>query len=207
MVPTNQRGQLTVKLIQDAFLRLLEEKDFLHITVSDICAEAEINRTTFYRYYDNQYTLLSTMEQALMDQLEAHEMSEYLFDPTPENVERAVEITADSFRCMQANLDAYRVLSTRIFPNIMDKFLDSRHKYIGPVVKRRFERDMRIAMETYVMGGGQAFIKQWLANDRREPPDLAARMLIGMSVGTIVAVRDSFSLEAMADEEAADPEI
>ncbi len=44
--------------IYDAFLQLLEEKEFIKISILDICAVAGISRTTFYAHYDNTDMLL-----------------------------------------------------------------------------------------------------------------------------------------------------
>jgi AcrR family transcriptional regulator len=51
-------------------LKLLEEKPLAKITVKEICQEAQINRATFYKHYDNPYDLLDKMMQELLDQLE-----------------------------------------------------------------------------------------------------------------------------------------
>lgn len=41
-----------------ALLSLLEKKPFAYITVSEICAKAEVNRSTFYLHYENMGDLL-----------------------------------------------------------------------------------------------------------------------------------------------------
>ena len=41
-----------------ALLSLLETKSFEYITISEICAKAEVNRSTFYLHYDNTTDLL-----------------------------------------------------------------------------------------------------------------------------------------------------
>lgn len=41
----------TKRAIKEAFAKLLTQKDINDITISDIAAEANINRKTFYNYY------------------------------------------------------------------------------------------------------------------------------------------------------------
>jgi AcrR family transcriptional regulator len=43
------------RLIQSALLALSRERDFDTISVSEVCHEATINRSTFYRQYENKY--------------------------------------------------------------------------------------------------------------------------------------------------------
>src|SRR5699024_5561635 len=46
----------THKLIRKAFLKLIAEKEYSQITVTDIINEADYNRATFYRhYYDKEH--------------------------------------------------------------------------------------------------------------------------------------------------------
>ncbi|MBQ7064809.1 MAG: TetR/AcrR family transcriptional regulator [Firmicutes bacterium] len=55
---TDTRVQVTKKLLKDALLRLMQKKDFSEITVSAICKEADVNRSTFYAHYAIQQDLL-----------------------------------------------------------------------------------------------------------------------------------------------------
>ncbi len=48
----------TAKKMHDALLSLLEKKDFDYISVSDVCKEAKVNRSTFYLHYQNVVDLL-----------------------------------------------------------------------------------------------------------------------------------------------------
>ena len=55
----DRRIKYTKKIIKETFINLLEKKDLNKITVSEICKIADINRSTFYRYYLDVYDLLS----------------------------------------------------------------------------------------------------------------------------------------------------
>lgn len=48
----------TAVKMDKAFLELLEKKDFEFITVKEICAKAEVNRSTFYLHYETIGDLL-----------------------------------------------------------------------------------------------------------------------------------------------------
>ena len=49
---SNQRHQNTIATIEAAFVSLLNEKELKDISVSELCEEAEISRSTFYENYD-----------------------------------------------------------------------------------------------------------------------------------------------------------
>lgn len=48
----------TARRMDEAFLSLLYEKDFEYITIKEICARANVNRSTFYLHYENIGDLL-----------------------------------------------------------------------------------------------------------------------------------------------------
>ena len=50
--------QAADKAITHAFFKLLEEKDFDQITVSEIIKVSGVNRSTFYRHYVDKYEIL-----------------------------------------------------------------------------------------------------------------------------------------------------
>ena len=61
----------TAARMDEAFLELLEKKDFAYITVKEICEKAGVNRSTFYLHYENisdllKETLILTVLQYVM---------------------------------------------------------------------------------------------------------------------------------------------
>lgn len=52
------RVQRTYKLLKDAFIRLLSQKNFDQITVQEICEEAMVRRTTFYQHFEDKHDFL-----------------------------------------------------------------------------------------------------------------------------------------------------
>src|SRR5215472_13091968 len=56
----------TRKLVQAAFIGLVEERGFAAITVRDIAQRAMINRATFYRHYQDKYDLVEQIFQEVV---------------------------------------------------------------------------------------------------------------------------------------------
>ena len=55
----NQRVKLTRQLLQNSLIELMQEKPIAKTTIKEICETADINRSTFYLYYADQYALLN----------------------------------------------------------------------------------------------------------------------------------------------------
>lgn len=62
----NRKIQMTKKLIREVLFECLKEKDINKITISGLCEKADINRSTFYKYYGSQYDVIKEMEQEVI---------------------------------------------------------------------------------------------------------------------------------------------
>lgn len=53
------RESATKKVLAESLKELMLRRDFADITVTDLCAAAEINRRTFYRHFTDKYQLVT----------------------------------------------------------------------------------------------------------------------------------------------------
>ena len=61
----NQLYKTNEELIQNTFLALLKEKQISQITIREICDIAKVNRSTFYRHYEDIYALMHSIEKEI----------------------------------------------------------------------------------------------------------------------------------------------
>lgn len=62
----DKRIRRTKKLLRQALTRLMRQKDFQSITVTDVVREADINRGTFYAHYRDIYDLREKIEEEMI---------------------------------------------------------------------------------------------------------------------------------------------
>ena len=62
----DRRTRYTRQTIRDTLLELMEEKGFQHVTVTEVCKRAEINRGTFYLHYLDLNDVLDDILTELM---------------------------------------------------------------------------------------------------------------------------------------------
>lgn len=58
----DQRTRITKKLLFDSLIEMLQEKEIDQISVAELCRRADVNRTTFYRYYQSPQDLFNDLE-------------------------------------------------------------------------------------------------------------------------------------------------
>lgn len=63
------RTRYTKMMIRESFIQLLKEQPVSKITVTKICEMSEINRATFYKYYEDAFDLLQKLEQELLEEI------------------------------------------------------------------------------------------------------------------------------------------
>jgi AcrR family transcriptional regulator len=60
---TNIWVRVTQKVLQESLISLMKEKSVLNIAIKEICERAGVSRSTFYKYYHDQYDLLRQIEE------------------------------------------------------------------------------------------------------------------------------------------------
>ena len=51
---------------RNALLKLMQQKDFSEITISELCKTAELSRSTFYRYYTNTNDVINDYFKSIL---------------------------------------------------------------------------------------------------------------------------------------------
>ena len=94
---------MTKKMIRTALIELMQEKPFSSITIKELCERADINRTTFYKHYGDQNTVLAEIEADLADRT-----AEYMKDVSRDAA--TVEIIEAFLRYVRQNAKLFHVL-------------------------------------------------------------------------------------------------
>ena len=63
------RIKKTKSTLYKSFLKLIQKKSVVAITITDICAEAGVNRSTFYDHFNDKYELLNSLIKDLDKEL------------------------------------------------------------------------------------------------------------------------------------------
>lgn len=163
--------------IRESLIRLLEEKPLHRITVQDLCHEAEINRTTFYRYYEDIYALYDAVTQGFFRQLFVDISKKYSSEKSDAvRLRRSVEEALDLIEkrknlCRILFNDTDRVFAFRLLQEIQ-KIAAQEHPETDSL------RRMRIS---YMCGGILTVILEWIRNDcTPDKKDVASVIEVGV---------------------------
>lgn len=170
----------TAARMDEAFLELIEKKDFAYITVKEICERAGVNRSTFYLHYETIADLLAESARHIIDEFVAfmpHDTVEFLeklqdrpldelYLITPEYLapyltyikehRRVFKATVEQASALRMN-DAYRKLNRHVLTPILNRF------QVSP-------DDQRYVIQFHI-SGLMAIINEWLRDDCEDEVD------------------------------------
>ena len=163
----------TALRMDEALIELLEKKDLEYITVKEICEHAEINRSTFYKHYQDVYDLMEKLEN------EAVEAFEKLLDSYVQNE------TVPALVTLLTSLRENRELLLPLLANssnddFMKRLTDACSGYALSHLTPEADytsNPKQAAVYAYLAGGTSGIISNWLETGTQEPPQQVAELI------------------------------
>lgn len=168
----------TAAKMDEAFLQLLEKKDFAYITVKEICEMAGVNRSTFYLHYETIGDLLAESVEHMNKQFLTYMQKdkdafvaklcdcpmEELYLVTPEYLTPYLSYIREYQRLFRTALENAVVL------RLENSYAGLSQYVLSPILERYGvpEQDRNYIMAFYLQGL-MAIITEWLKNDCIDP--------------------------------------
>ena len=176
----------TAARMDEAFLALLDKKNFAYITVKEICEAAGVNRSTFYLHYETMADLLSESVSHMNEQFLAHMKKDTdafvtkmrdcpmdeLYLITPEYLTPYLGYIEQHKRLFRTATENAAVLE-------MDKSYERMLRHVFTPILDRYgvpEREKPYLMAFY-LHGLMAVISEWLKNDCADPVEYIAGVI------------------------------
>lgn len=177
----------TAERMDEAFLELLQEKDLEFVTVKEICARANVSRSTFYLHYETMADLLEESVRLVVERLlrsfdtDVRERfcdgvatcpKDDLYLVTPKQLEPYLEFVRDNralFSALVRNSDkmglseVYSLLERHVIAPILDRF--------------DVPRSDRPYLMAFYLNGLAAVIAEWVRTDCSDSVEHVARIM------------------------------
>lgn len=180
----NPRVQFTKNALRQAFFTLLERKSLQSITVTDICAEADINRSTFYVHYKDIRSLIEEIEDVIID-----------------NMKNYINIASEMQDPMQALLVLLRTIKSntnmvwglhKLFIEHSDPgFVTRVNSTIHEIFLKLWgnnnlnNSDEQEAVYSFIVGGNVALIVHWLKENTALDAEKITKLIETLSQGAL----------------------
>ncbi len=173
MTESNQRVVITKRMLKEGLMRLLKEKSLDKISITELCREAGINRTTFYRHYEWPRDVLTEMQNDFF----AETFDHFQKPMTAHDVERLFACLADHAELVTAffryNSDTdWMQLFTRIYTSFPVRQMVKAFQNIDEVQAE--------LLSTYLAGGAYFLARKWIMDDMPISPKEAAEVVLNV---------------------------
>jgi AcrR family transcriptional regulator len=172
----NRKVRYTKKALSESLIELLRKQPISSISIKELCARADINRSTFYTYYKDQYALLQEIEDSSLETFEqirrAHDVEPYK--------KALLKIIEETLELVVSNVDCFQILLSeqgdihfqrRLFSLIHEK----------QIIKYKSDEPIDdITKEYYItfsLNGSIALVQHWIKNGMNVPKEKFALIL------------------------------
>lgn len=183
-VKIDRRVKYTRMVIKESFINLLEKKDISQITIKEICEDADINRSTFYSHYSDQYDLMRKIEDELLDnikdnlaqldktddEIDSVLLAEKIFDYIKENAKICKILLSE-----RGGINFQKSVMTLVYDTIINELTDNSN-----LTKEDAEY-----VYAFTITGCVGIVQKWLNEDMKKSARFMAEMVIKLTMGLI----------------------
>ncbi len=176
MTKTDLRVVKTKKAIRLAFSELMSRKPMEEISISDISAEALINRKTFYAHYASVHEVIAEIEDEITASFQKLLAGKHLKDI----LGNPYGFFHDLLQIVNENIDVYgRLLTTNGNFNLVNKIIQMTRREICLT----FEHEAAVDKQTldtsvyFTLAGMLAVFADWYSNGKKQPIESLSEQL------------------------------
>lgn len=178
----NRKTRYTQMVLRDSLMELMKEKPLAKITIKELCSNADINRTTFYAHYTDQYDLLHKIETETLEW--AREAISNFQGNWQKDISESVKNIANILKYLMANHTCIQVLLSeqgdldfqkQIFTLICEQC------GITPSKSKSEIADTYELSFIFVVNGSIGLIQHWLKTGMLQSPETMAQIILNMA--------------------------
>ena len=202
MLESNRKTDIRViktkKAIRESILQLLGEKPIDEISITELAQVAQINRKTFYNYYQTPHQILDELENELAEEFVcAVNASDWVDWYDGQNFDFH-KIFSCITRSVQENRETYRyLLRIKKTSDIMIK-IENRLKIEAIEYFSQYwslgDDFISMIME-YVISGMFAVYRKWFNDGQQVPAEEVSKKIGIMSIAGVNALLDAYNVD------------
>ena len=175
----DRRKKYTRMVLKESLMQVLKKKPIKQVTVKEICEEADINRSTFYSHYSDQYDLLNQIEEEFI-----HDMNETLTMYNQNKDEEAVQMTEKLLEYVAGNSDVCRTLFSENGDASFKKrvmLIASNHTVKSLIFDNKLDPQVLEYASLFTVSGSVSVIENWLETGMEKSPKELAQIFVKLT--------------------------
>ncbi len=183
----DKRVMKTKRAIHSAMTRLLSVKPIEEITVTELSNAAEINRKTFYSYYNSVYMVAEEMEDEIVERFE-DTLRKIDFETLLQDPQTTFNTLA---RIIASDLDFYEtILTNRNQVYFLQKIITSLKERIMALYFDRNSKDFELQeyMLEYIISGLVSVYQKWFKSGRKTDIEELSKYISMLAVNGVKSI-------------------
>jgi AcrR family transcriptional regulator len=177
----SRKTRYTKMALRESLLDIIREKPILRISLKEICDRADISRSTFYTYYDDQFDLLSQIEDEIFEKIggiivKARGVSKLKNADLLLIAEEMLAFIADNKKAMEV------LFGPNGDVNFFVKFVSHYIKQVMSLADAKTVASKGKYHIHFVIGGIIMVIREWLKNNMDIPIPEFAKLIVKMAL-------------------------
>jgi AcrR family transcriptional regulator len=175
------RVRYTKKILKDSLIELMKTRPVAEIGIKEICALAEVSRSTFYTYYEDVHHLLAEIEEEVVVYFEdkvdnipvKHSRREF------EMIIQMLQYVADTSNVLQILLSEHG--DPGFQKQFFQRFIPKARKILHDTAETPGETYIHEGYSVFVVHGAIGLLQYWLKNNMHIPIQVLAKMLVKLT--------------------------
>lgn len=174
----DRRVKYTRNMLKNALVQLMKQQHISTISVKALCELADINRSTFYAHYNDQYDLLHQVEQEVMDNVRR-----YLKKVMTEgfDIKAPVIVLTCIFEYAKENSELFQVLLSENSDHVFQKDVIELSQIVSTRNNDSLDERTKEYITEFRTAGCISISQKWLKDGTVESPeemsDLIGRLM------------------------------
>ena len=175
----DRRVRITKQAIKESLIELMQKCPISKISVKMLCETADINRSTFYAHYADQYDLLRKIQEEIILSIK-----EYVFDKRfTERSEITIPVLIQILEYAKANTALFKVLLSENGDfSFQDELMFLAQEKTIEEIREDQRLDDRTAkyLEIFAISGFMSIIRKWLEDGAFDEPEKLAELITNL---------------------------
>jgi len=182
----------TEELIENTFYELLKAEDFAAISIKQITEKARINRSTFYRHFEDKFALRDFIIDNIVKEFEENMDVEFMLFSDLESKDY-IKHFKESLEHLKENKEKYEILwsslllGRNVFEEMISAGVEKMQKSILSNKKIKKQRKERAQWYAYLLVNNLLVsVRWWFNNDQKITSEELTKLIVEhMEKGTI----------------------
>lgn len=177
----DRRIRMTKLVIRESLIELMQQYPISKISVKMICETADINRSTFYAHYRDQYALLTAVQQEIITDIKNKIISTQFFHASNDSLPTLIQLLEYG----RENASLIKILLSgngdSFFQNELMQLVEEKmiRDFQG---KKSLPPHILEYLKRFVLDGFLSIMRHWLDEGCSDEPEVIAQLMMKLSL-------------------------